>query len=62
MDITGVVISSLTGYYYGLCDLNLLFQSNHTLSWYLGIMNEGHIIIPFNENINFILLVYEALP
>ena len=62
MDITGVVISSLTGYYYGLCDLNLLFQSNHTLSWYLGIMNEGHIIIPFNENINFILLVYEARP
>lgn len=62
MDIIGVVVSSFAGYYYGLCDLNLLFQSNHTLSWYLGIMNDGHIIIPFNENIDFILLVYEALP
>ena len=55
-------ISSYVGFYYGLCDLNLLLESTHTRNWYLQTMSGSFLQIPFNENPVFIIAVFEVLP
>lgn len=57
-----MLISSLVSFFYGLCDLNLLLQSQHERSWYLEHMTEGVLNIPFNENPVFIIVVFEVFP
>lgn len=57
-----MLISSLVSFYYGLCDLNLLLQSQHVRSWYLEIITEGALNIPFNEDPVFIIVVFEVFP
>lgn len=57
-----MLISSLVSFYYGLCDLNILLQSQHVRSWYLDIITEGALNIPFNENPVFIIIVFEVFP
>ncbi|MCM1046270.1 MAG: GGDEF domain-containing protein [Candidatus Gastranaerophilales bacterium] len=57
-----MLISSLVSFYYGICDLNLLLQSQHVRSWYLEIITEGALNIPFNENPVFIIIVFEVFP
>lgn len=57
-----MLISSLVSFYYGLCDLNLLLESQHTRDWYLNMITEGALNIPFNENPVFIIIVFEVFP
>ncbi|MCM1039351.1 MAG: GGDEF domain-containing protein [Ruminococcus sp.] len=57
-----MLISSLASFYYGLCDLNLLLQSQHVRNWYLEIVTEGTLSLPFNENPVFIIIVFEVFP
>lgn len=57
-----MLISSLVSFFYGLCDLNLLLQSQHVRSWYLEQTTEGILNIPFNENPVFIIVVFEVFP
>lgn len=57
-----MLISSLVSFFYGLCDLNLLLQSQHVRSWYLEHMTEGVLNIPFNENPVFIIVIFEVFP
>ncbi len=57
-----MLISSLTSFYYGICDLNILLESRHTRNWYLDIITETSLNIPFNENPVFVIIVFEVLP
>ena len=57
-----MLVSSLVSFYYGICDLNLLLQSQHVRSYYLEIITEGALNIPFNENPVFIIIVFEVFP
>lgn len=57
-----MLISSLVSFYYGICDLNLLLQSQHVRSWYLEIITESALNIPFNANPVFIIIVFEVFP
>lgn len=57
-----MLISSIVSFYYGICDLNLLLQSQHVRSWYLDIITEDALHIPFNENPLFIIVVFEVFP
>lgn len=57
-----MLISSLISFYYGICDLNLLLQSQHVRSWYLDVITESALHIPFNENPVFIIIVFEVFP
>lgn len=57
-----MLVSSLISFYYGLCDLNILLQSQHVRSWYLDIITESALNIPFNENPVFIIVVFEVFP
>lgn len=57
-----MLISSLVSFFYGICDLNLLLESQHVRSWYLNIMMEDALNIPLNENPIFIIIVFEVFP
>lgn len=57
-----MLISSLASFFYGICDLNLLLQSQHVRSWYLEIITADALNIPFNENPIFIIIVFEVFP
>lgn len=57
-----MLISSVASFFYGLCDLNLLLQSQHVRSWYLNVITENSLNIPFNENPLFIIIVFEVFP
>lgn len=57
-----MLISSVVSFYFGLCDLNILLQSNHVRNWYLNLMAEGALNIPFNENPIYVIVVFEVFP
>lgn len=57
-----MLVSSLVSFFYGLCDLNLLLESQHVRDWYLDIITEESLNIPFNENPVFIIVVFEVFP
>lgn len=57
-----MLISSFVSFYYGICDLNLLFASNHIRNWYLELLAEGTLNIPFNENPSYVIVVFEVFP
>ena len=62
VNTVNMVISSLGAFYFGICDLNLLLQSQHVMSYYMDIITDNSLNIPFNENPVFIILVFEVLP
>ncbi len=41
--------SMLTGFYFGLCDLNLLYASNHSLSWYMQRIGGDEFLLVIDE-------------
>ncbi len=55
-------VSMIVGFYYGICDLNLLLQGNHTKAWYLSNLMDGFAKIPFNKVPVVIIVVYRILP
>lgn len=57
-----MTISSLASFYYGICDLNILLQSQHVRDWYLNIITDGALNIPFNEDPVFVIIVFEVFP
>lgn len=57
-----MLISSLASFYYGICDLNILLESQHMRSWYMDIITESALNIPFNDNPIFIIIVFEVFP
>ncbi len=60
---TGMMIaSSLIGFYFGLCDLNILLQGNYPRSWYLENAVDGVVSLPLNGNIVFLVIAFEVFP
>lgn len=57
-----MLISSLVSFYYGLCDLNVLLQSQHKRSWYLHTITDSGLHILYNENPVFVIVAFEVLP
>jgi len=57
-----MLISSIIGFYYGLCDLNILLESQHVRAWYLKLLADGSFTIPFNKNPMFVIIVFEVFP
>lgn len=57
-----MLASMLLGFYYGLCDLNLLLASNHTREWYLEHLTGDMIPVAINANVNFVIVVYGFFP
>ena len=55
-------VSMIVGFYYGICDLNLLLQGNHTRTWYLAELADGFSKIPFSKMPVVVIVVYRILP
>lgn len=62
LNLITITIGMLTGFYFGLCDLNLLLQSRYTRSYYLASLTSTGLIIPFNENPIQIILLFGIIP
>ncbi len=62
INTAAMVVSSLFGFYYGLCDLNILLEGNYTRSWYLANMVDGVVSLPLNENVFFLVIAFEVFP
>lgn len=60
-DVT-MALSMVTGFYHGICDLNLLLGSNHTRDWYVEQWNAGTLQFGFEPDPVFTILFYAVLP
>lgn len=57
-----MLISMVVSFYYGICDLNLLFESRHVRQWYLNMLAAETFSIPLNENPVFVIIVFGVFP
>ena len=57
-----MAMSCLISFYYGICDLNVLLQSNHTRGWYLSHYDGTALTIALNDNPVMVVLLFEAFP
>lgn len=62
MSAVSMAVSSFVGFSYGICDLNLLFESSATREYYLAHMSNGGLFIPLNEDIPYVISVYQLIP
>lgn len=62
INIVTMTISSLVGFYYGICDLNLLLGSNQTLKAYMKLTSGKMLELPLQGNYVFTILVFAVLP
>lgn len=62
VNLITITLSSIFSFYYGICDLNILLQSQHVRSWYLDIITEDALHIPFNEDPMFVIIVFMIFP
>ena len=62
INVVTMTAGMVAGFYYGLCDLNLLLVSNHTRTWYLERINDGMLQLPLNGNMFMVIVVWGAMP
>lgn len=62
INMISVLISSLVGFYFGICDLNILIHSNYRRSYYLQAVWDGVIHLQINDKTWFIIIFYEVVP
>lgn len=57
-----LIVSCFASYFYGLCDLNLFFASNHTRQWYIDYLANNQWPFPSNDNIIYVIVVFQIAP
>lgn len=62
INLLTITAGMLIGFYFGLCDLNLLLESNYTRTHYLNSMADNILYIAFNENPTNVILLFGILP
>lgn len=62
VNLITITLSSIFSFYYGICDLNILLQSRHVRDWYLNVITEDALHIPFNEDPLFVIVVFMIFP
>ena len=62
INLITITAGMLLGFYYGLCDLNLLLASQHTRSYYLSSIADNILYIAFNEDPTYVILVFAIIP
>lgn len=62
VNLVTITVSSIASFYYGICDLNILLQSQHVRDWYLNIITEEALHIPYNEDPMFVIIVFMIFP
>ena len=54
--------STLFSFYKGICDINLIFDGNHSRDWYMERYDGTALTAPLNSNPVFVILVFAVLP
>lgn len=62
VDIFSMGISSIIGFYFGICDLNILIEGNFTRNHYLNYFYDGLIHLRISENPALIIIIFETIP
>ena len=62
INLVTITLSSITSFYHGICDLNILLQSRHVRDWYLDIITDQALHIPYNEDPMFVIIVFMIFP
>lgn len=62
INIFTMLISMLANYCYGIYDLNLLFEGVYTRSGCMSMMKDGVLMLPFNEDPIFVIIVFGVFP
>ncbi|MBQ9123970.1 MAG: GGDEF domain-containing protein [Lachnospiraceae bacterium] len=62
MNLISLFFSCIMGFYYGLCDMNILFASQHVRDWYMNHLENGTLNLSLNENHLFVIIVFEVFP
>ena len=57
-----LAVSMVTGFYHGICDLNMLLGSNHSRDWYMEQWMAGTLHFGIEPDPVFVILFYGALP
>ena len=55
-------VSMIVGFFFWICDLNLLLQGNHTRTWYMAELADGFAKLPFSKMPVVVIIVYGILP
>ena len=56
-----VFLSMTLGFFYGICDLNLLFEGSHKRDWYFSVLESG-TGYTFNSDPLFVIIVFGVIP
>ena len=62
INLLTITAGMLIGFYFGLCDLNLLLESNYTRTYYMNAMTDNILYITFNENPTDVILLFAIIP
>lgn len=62
INLLTITAGMLIGFYFGLCDLNLLLKSNYTRSYYMDAMTDNILYLAFNENPTDVILLFAIIP
>lgn len=62
LSVCGLFISAMCGYYFGLCDTNMLLLSNASTSDFIRLFTDPSAVIPINSDPWISLSLYFVLP
>jgi len=62
INLLTITAGMLIGFYFGLCDLNLLLKSNYTRAYYMDAMADNILYLAFNEHPDRIILLFAIIP
>lgn len=62
MNFISLLLSCILGFYYGICDMNILFSTQHVREWYMRHLANGTLDLTLNENHLFVIVVFEVFP
>jgi diguanylate cyclase (GGDEF)-like protein len=60
--VISMTVASVVGFYYGICDLNILFQSNYRMAHYINSATGAMQNINFNSDPIYILIFLAGFP
>ncbi len=62
INVITMAVSEIFAFYFGLCDLNILFESMGDHEHFMQIVNNGFQGLSLNANPVFVILVYATVP
>lgn len=62
MNTATLILSCIAGFYLGICDMNILFSTQHNYTWYMERLANNTLELTLNENHLFVIIVFQIFP